>query len=60
MQRFISAYVIFKFIYAKCFLEVLKNIPWVFRSLNPQAPVVQKVADEVVFRRFQGEEDEFF
>ena len=22
---------------------------------NPQAPVAQKVADEVIFRRFQGE-----
>ena len=28
--------------------------------VNPQAPVVQKIADEVVFRRFQGEEVEFF
>ena len=27
---------------------------------NPQSPVAQKVADEVVFRRFQGEEVEFF
>ena len=26
----------------------------------PQAPVAQKVADEVVFRRFQGEGVEFF
>ena len=24
-------------------------------TLNPQAPVAQKNADEVVFRRFQGE-----
>ena len=29
-------------------------------SLNPQAPVAQKIADEVVFRRFQGEGVEFF
>ena len=29
-------------------------------SINPQAPVAQKVADEVVFRRFQGEGVEFF
>ena len=29
-------------------------------SLNPQAPVSQKIADEVVFRRFQGEGVEFF
>ena len=27
---------------------------------NPQAPVTQKIADEVVFRRFQGEGVEFF
>ena len=34
-----------------------------FRSgsfFNPQAPVAQKLADEVVFRRFQGEGVEFF
>ena len=30
------------------------------RAINPQAPIVQKVADEVVFRRFQGEAVEFF
>ena len=29
-------------------------------NLNPQAPVAQKVADEVVFRRFRGEGVEFF
>ena len=28
--------------------------------INPQAPVAQKVADKVVFRRFQGEGVEFF
>ena len=28
--------------------------------VNPQAPVAQKIADEVVFRRFQGEGVEFF
>ena len=27
---------------------------------NPQAPVAQKFADEVVFRRFRGEGVEFF
>ena len=27
---------------------------------NPQAPIAQKSADEVVFRRFQGEGVEFF
>ena len=30
------------------------------KSLNPQAPVAQKIAKEVVFRRFQGEGVEFF
>ena len=29
-------------------------------KLNPQAPVAQKVADEVVFRRFGGEGVDFF
>ena len=29
-------------------------------KLNPQAPVAQKTADEVVFRHFQGEGVEFF
>ena len=28
--------------------------------INPLAPVAQKIADEVVFRRFQGEGVEFF
>ena len=28
--------------------------------VNPQAPVAQKIADEVVFRRFQGEGFDFF
>ena len=28
--------------------------------INPQAPVAQKIADEVVFRRFQGQGVEFF
>ena len=28
--------------------------------VNPQAPVAQKVANEVVFRRFQGEGVDFF
>ena len=26
---------------------------------NPQAPLAQKIADEVIFRRFQGEGVEF-
>ena len=29
-------------------------------EINPQAPVAQKIADKVVFRRFQGEGVEFF
>ena len=29
-------------------------------NVNPRMPVVQKVADEVVFRRFQGEGVGFF
>ena len=28
--------------------------------INPHTPVSQKIADEVVFRRFQGEGVEFF
>ena len=30
------------------------------KLINPQAPVAQKTADEVVFRHFQGEGVEFF
>ena len=29
-------------------------------QIYPQAPVAQKIADEVAFRRFQGEGVEFF
>ena len=29
-------------------------------EINPRTPVAQKVADEVVFRRFEGEGVEFF
>ena len=29
-------------------------------EINPQAPVAQKIADDVVFGRFQGEGVEFF
>ena len=29
-------------------------------NVNPQAPVAQKIADKVVFRRFQGEGVKFF
>ena len=31
-----------------------------FNEINPQAPVAQKVADGVVFRRFRREGVEFF
>ena len=30
-----------------------------FDKLNPQAPVVQKIVDEVISRHFQGEGVEF-
>ena len=30
------------------------------KPFNPQAPAVQKTADELVFRRFEGEGVEFF
>ena len=29
-------------------------------NINPHKPVAQKVAEEVIFRRFQGEGVEFF
>ena len=32
----------------------------IWKSINPQAPVAKKSADEVVFRYFQGEGVEFF
>ena len=35
-------------------------VPFIISIFNPQAPVAKKVADEVVFRRFQGEGVEFF
>ena len=42
--------------------EILQLNKGKFESffLNPQAPVAQKIADEVVFRRFKGEGVEFF
>ena len=43
-------------LYEKC--KNAKNTN--FNIFNPQAPVAQKAADEVVFRRFQGEGGEFF
>ena len=41
-------------------LTYLSQYLWIYSSINPQAPAAQKVADEVVFRRFQGEGVEFF
>ena len=38
----------------------LKIVKEVQNDFNPHTPVAQKVADEVVFRRFQGEGVEFF
>ena len=32
----------------------------ILSTVNPHTPIAQKVADEVVFRRFQGEGVEFF
>ena len=37
-----------------------KEVAMRYSHFNPQASVAQKVADEVVFRRFQGEGVEFF
>ena len=39
----------------KCKLRKITKI-----VINPQAPVAQKITDEVVFRHFQGEGVEFF
>ena len=44
-------------------LPILKYLDYVKvlnSHVNPQAPIAQKVADELVFRRFQGEGVEFF
>ena len=48
-------------IYERKSLKPKKNIfKGRFLLINPQAPVAQKIADEVVFRRFQGEGVELF
>ena len=39
---------------------MLRNKVRVGFKVNPQAPVAQKVADEVAFRCFQGDGVEFF
>ena len=38
---------------------IFLNTGCLYLLFNPQAPVAQKVADEVVFRRFRGERVEF-
>ena len=40
--------------------KIFTKISLMPRVVNPQTPVAQKSADEVVFRQFQGEEVEFF
>ena len=46
--------------------KILEKVSLTFEKImlqpdfNPQAPVAQEIADEVVFRRFQGERVEFF
>ena len=51
---------------AKTFLVVLVkvfiyNLYYIsYITINPQAPVAQKIVDELIFRRSQGEEVEFF
>ena len=42
------------FVQAQDDLKQVKNFINLYFLLNPQAPVAQKVADEVIFRRFQG------
>ena len=41
--------------YPKEYVSICNTIPF-----NPQAPVAQKISDEVVFRRFKGKESSFF
>ena len=49
------------FLESSCVSEIscVIEISCIF-ELNPQAPVAQKIADEVAFRRFQSEGVEFF
>ena len=44
----------------RIFVKLVENKCDLMKILNPQAPFAQKIADEVVFRRFQGEGVEFF
>ena len=50
-----SGHVPFFLISSEKFCEII-----IFSKINPQAPVAQKSADEVVFRHLQGEGVEFF
>ena len=45
-----------------CSVPTLSKIFWIIEdaSFNSQAPGAQKIADEVVFRRFRGGGVEFF
>ena len=40
--------------------KVTRRRDFLRNRFNPQAPVAQKIADEVVFQRLQGEGVEFF
>ena len=42
------------------FYRLVSEIRFFLICLNPQAPVAQKIAEEMVFRHFQGEGVEFF
>ena len=44
----------------QCSIEFVPFRTLLENSLNPHTPVAQKVADKVVFRRFQSEGVEFF
>ena len=44
----------------RIFVKLVENKCDLMKILNPQTPVAQKIAVEVVFRRFQGEGVEFF
>ena len=46
--------------FQKFFLIRETSEKWLSTRINPHTPVAHKVADEVVFRRFQCEEVEFF
>ena len=47
-------------IYLNFFIKAFRSKPTEAAAINPQARVAQKIADEVVFRHFKGEEVEFF